>query len=433
MKFNYYVKGFSILMVYIALITLHPVFAHQKTACTGTNNQSLCIIVKGTSSPAVLTQTRDKGKSWFNRSIVTDKDTETFIDSVSCTGSGETAFCVGSGDHRIPSVASFPLLIQTQNGGKNWEIVYQNMENAGTFKSLTCSENNSQTSCMAAGWDKSPLIYRTTDTGKSWKRIDLSSNGVQSTGWVQGISCTKSGSFCAALIANDLGKYRIFQTTDYGQTWIEKSIISSSNNYLSEITCVGEGLNTSCFAIGYYNYPNFKPYLVRTVNQGKTWDQVVLNGFSDGSEFTSVDCTEQQNDPVYSPSFCVALGWDKNLESIGAHSSDGGKTWQVQNIPSPAEGFIYVNCHHTYKANFCIGAGFSSQMIKSENGLVWRIKTIDSFSDNYIYNTSCTQDGYCVAGGHNEIAQSINFGETWSSVRNYDTKKAFAQKVLHHK
>ena len=228
----------------------HSVFQNLKTvidpsfqngelvssSCTGKGNKTICIAAglffNDSTTLPLLALTRNGGNTWTyppsifsNLSSQIDPEIERgVLRAASCTGSENTARCIGAGFF-IKNEVLIPLLALTKDGGQNWTYppyIYTKLKTivdpnfrTGKFNGATCIDKAKNSICMAAGdfctdrscGKKFPLIAATKDGGKTWdypssvyKNLTVKINPAYLRGAFNDVSCsgTKEHSFCLA-------------------------------------------------------------------------------------------------------------------------------------------------------------------------------------------------------------------------------------------
>jgi len=186
-------------------------------------------------------------------------------------------------------------------------------------------------------------IYRSDDRGNSWKLIsgDLSRqidrnklpymDKVWSMDAVQKNTSTSifgQSTFISEspldenilYVGTDDGLVQI--TTDGGKTWNKIDNIPGipAMSYIPQVICSQHDKNTAYVVFNHHRYGDFKPYLVKTTDSGKTWSSIAANLPERGSVYTIAE------DHI-----------DGNLLFVGTEfglfaSLNGGKTWiQMKN------------------------------------------------------------------------------------------------------
>lgn len=103
----------------------------------------------------------DAGKSWLNRSVVSEKKTDfrdiTVFDS-------NTAIVMGAGEGQQS------VLYKTTDAGQTWELLLQNQHPTGFFDAIAFW-NNETGLLLGDPVDGFYMVKKTEDAGKTWRRI----------------------------------------------------------------------------------------------------------------------------------------------------------------------------------------------------------------------------------------------------------------------
>ena len=168
-------------------------------------------------------------------------------------------------------------LYKTIDGGKTWSKVLSISENTGVNNVLldprnpdviyATSEQRRRHVHTKIGGGPESGVHKSTDGGKTWKKIEKGLPGVHKGG--MGIAISPVNPDYLYLIveaAEDKGGF--YRSTDRGETWKRMSSHHSSGQYYNEIYCDPVDIN--------------KVYSVETVSHvtedgGKTWERLSLN------------------------------------------------------------------------------------------------------------------------------------------------------------
>jgi photosystem II stability/assembly factor-like uncharacterized protein len=246
----------------------------------------------------------------------------------------------------------YAFILKTTDGGENWtEEANNNNEMMHNFYKIRFSSEPANN----AGWiiGQFGMIYRTTDAGGNWisqreKKYGFSSIYFvnENTGWAVGGSgiifhTTDGGGnwekqnqndslllssvyaidtqnvFTVGSVTKGLSIYdrngTIFRTTNSGQTWARQTFDTLY------------GLNSIVFVNDSTGWISGTEILLKTNDKGITWNKVALDtGVPNGKiQFINEN-----------------IGW------IGGtlKTTDGGRNWEVQNIPSISlNSFYFIN------------------------------------------------------------------------------------------
>ena len=186
-------------------------------------------------------------------------------------------------------------------------------------------------------------IYRSDDRGNSWKLIsgDLSRqidrnklpymDKVWSMDAVQKNTSTSiygQSTFISEspldenilYVGTDDGLVQV--TTDGGKTWTKIDNIPGvpAMSYVPQVICSQHDKNTAYVVFNHHRYGDFKPYLVKTTDGGKTWTSISGNLPERGSVYTIAEDHVEGN--------LLFAGTEFGLFA----SLNGGKTWtQMKN------------------------------------------------------------------------------------------------------
>ncbi len=224
-------------------------------------------------------------------------------------------------------------LYKTTDGGKTWKKVLDISENTGIRNVVmdpvdpdvlyATSEQRRRHVYTKIGGGPESAVYKSTDNGETWRKIMKGLPEVDLGG--MGIAVSPADHNVVYLIveaAEDKGGF--FRSTDRGETWQRMSDYSSSGQYFNEIYCDPLDVN--------------KVYSTETVTQvtkdgGKTWSPL-------GNDNRHVDDHALWIDP--SDTGHLLIGGDG-----GAYESfDGGKKW-IFKSNLPVTQFYRVDADNT--------------------------------------------------------------------------------------
>lgn len=122
----------------------------------------------------------------------------------------------------------YPSIFKSTDGGKTLDKITA-VENEGEFNSITFSN-------LATGWvaGNSGMILKSADSGQTWQ---IHPSPVKTS--LQKIQ------FLSADFGWIFGDQRIFTTTDSGNTWLDRSIIT--NTRINDVLCISP---EDCWAVG---------------------------------------------------------------------------------------------------------------------------------------------------------------------------------------
>lgn len=256
-------------------------------------------------------------------------------------------------------VGANATLVETTDGGNNWEVRNLDLDQPYRFTSVSFSGDE--------GWivGQPSILLRTEDQGKSWSRIPLSEKlpGAPNTVLALGPQ--------AAEMTTDIGA--IYRTSDGGRTW--KAMVEQAVGVVRNISRSTDGKYVAVSARGNF-YSTWEPGQSAWEPHNRNSSRRVQNmGFTDDGrlwmlarggqiQFSNATATDEWQEPI-SPELSTSWGlldlayrtpddvWVSGGSGNLLHSSDGGKTWEkdrsIENVPSnlykikffgPEQGFI---------------------------------------------------------------------------------------------
>ncbi len=220
----------------IGCLAIDPQNPHVVWAGTGENNHQRAL-----GYGDGIYKTIDGGKTWKNMGLKNSRQIGTILinpkntDIVYVAAEGSTW---GPGGDRG--------LYKTINGGKTWEKVLQISENTGVNcmvmdprnpdTIIASSEQRRRHVHTKIGGGPETAIYKTTDSGKNWRKITSGLPTVHMGGIGLDISPANPDVIYAIIEAAD-DKGGFFRSTDRGESWTKMSSHASSGQYYNEIYC----------------------------------------------------------------------------------------------------------------------------------------------------------------------------------------------------
>jgi photosystem II stability/assembly factor-like uncharacterized protein len=198
-------------------------------------------------------------------------------------------------------------LAATQDGGKTWQIINQDISQ-DELNALSCV---SLTSCTVVGGDG--LVRHSTDSGQTW---NTQKSNTDTTLFY--LSCNSS-QFCLALGRSGL----TISSNDGGVSWLKKTAAPLKNSF--KLTCAGE---STCYLLG-YNDSDSGYRLEVTRDKGGSWE--ILED-SPKTGVTGLSCPG------------AAVCFISTTQGSLSLTQDGGKTWsrlpvadkiRVENLSCP--------------------------------------------------------------------------------------------------
>ena len=313
--------------------------------------------------------------------------------SISCWGTTD-CWIVGNGTSGGTPQA---LILATTDGGRKWSpqslprtSVGTSLRTNGHLFSNACP---SRTDCWAVGsTDTSLAIISTTDGGAQWT-VDSFPQSLAS-GHLFSIACG-APTTCWSTGATSSGNPIIIATKN-GKSWVEQSLPSNagiSNDGLYSVSCP---TRSRCWAVG--GAPA-GTVLLGTSDGGTTWSVETLSTSEVlyAQVVSSMDCATTSTCQIMG----LSQGSSSGTASEGIGTTDGGKTWTVDSIPTGSGNLLSVSC---IGAGACWAVGGSSTpvVISSTGGDRWEHQKLPRSLESSgltLNQIACTTPSACWALG----------------------------------
>jgi photosystem II stability/assembly factor-like uncharacterized protein len=168
-------------------------------------------------------------------------------------------------------------LYKTTNGGKTWNKVLEISENTGINNvaidpsnpdiMYATSEQRRRTSFTKIGGGPETSVYKSTDGGENWRKINKGLPGVDKGGMGIAVSPVDPNVVYLIVEAAD-NKSGFFKSTNKGESWNKMSSYHASGQYYNEIVC--DPVN----ADKVYSTETYSKF---TIDGGKTWKNIGNN------------------------------------------------------------------------------------------------------------------------------------------------------------
>ncbi len=212
-------------------------------------------------------------------------------------------------------------LYKTTDGGKTWKKVLEISENTGVNNvkldpsnpdiMYATSEQRRRTSFTKIGGGPESAVYKSTDGGENWRKIMKGLPSVDLGGMGIDVSPVDPNVVYLIVEAAD-NKSGFFRSTDKGESWEKMSDYSSSGQYYNEIVCDPKDVDKV------YSTETRSAY---TMDGGKTWNRISTNGRHVDDHAIWIDPSDTQH---------FIIGGDGGVYETW----DGGNTFDFkENLP----------------------------------------------------------------------------------------------------
>lgn len=340
-------------------------------------------------------------------------DAPTGFDNVSCPTSSQ---CIASGSAVLapasvngaePAIWGTGSVATTSDSGSAWRLTPLPRGLTATITCPTaerCLGFGEAAATDAFGW-RTPLYSR--NGGKTW-HVGNALSGIYVVPVVQ----CPTKEICFAGASSKTGT-KLLTSRDGGESWSVTSAPHLPIAYLdpTSFVCLSA---TTCIASIDYSDPARSAV---THNAGKSW--TLVNMPKSVESVNDMACASVER--------CVALGWSKEgTPLIIAHTSNGGLSWQTQDITG-VDALSKVVCTSDTR---CLAIGQEGSyegtgrvviLASRDGGITWGKPImvpamVTDGEDLYCGGTDCFAWGQQYAWGPDVLYESRDFGQTWSQV-----------------
>ncbi len=251
----------------IGCLTIDPKNTNVIWAGTGENNHQ-----RSVSYGDGVYKSTDGGKSWKNMGL---KDSRQIGMIAIDPRNSDVVYVAAEGSVWGPG--GDRGLYKTTDGGKTWKKILNISENTGVNSIFihpkdpdvlfATSEQRRRHANIRIGGGPESAIHKSTDGGKTWRKLTSGIPSVDKGGIGLAISPVNSDVMYAIIEAAQ-GKGGFFRSTDRGESWKKMSSYNTSGQYYAEITCDPKNVDKV------FSTETRSKY---TLDGGKTWKNVGLN------------------------------------------------------------------------------------------------------------------------------------------------------------
>jgi photosystem II stability/assembly factor-like uncharacterized protein len=286
--------------------------------------------------------THDGGNTWQQSNLpvtLSDATALACVDADTCATLGIDA----SGN------ATF---LETTDGGKTWASVPGPSQLTSSM-GVTVLACTTAESCIAVASDPTSqsgtaLAFLTSDGGTSWTDSNLPSDFVpRGLQCVSAERCIVSGFYQSPDGSSTTPPGTVLYSTDDGATWTTAAVPPGLGP-LSSVSCAD---SEDCVA-SYFGDDGSASEIVTSTDGGQSWAEASASGLPDAlvtglscptaSECWAAGITRASGASGGSGPIAVHLGGD--AQGIVASTSDGGQTWQSQQLPQGVLIVLDMSC-----------------------------------------------------------------------------------------
>ena len=320
------------------LVTVH--FEELKTG-TDASLRGLCVVNKdvvwASGSEGTVLRSTDSGKTW-----------ETFHPPKASFNDFRSLHAWDENRALVFGIAGPYFGYLTEDGGRNWQVVYASTAEGLFFNSLKFANENIGLS-VSDPIDGKPFVLKTIDGGKHWKQVrNIPASVKGEANFAASNTCIEFLPSGKAWIATGGSVARVFYSDNFGENWQVVKTPMFQGNVSSGIfsVCFENDLNGAIVGGTYDKPEQNKNIAAYTTDGGKSWmlSETMLTAYR--------SCVQPV--PQLGSEFLFAVG-----KTGCDYSKDGGKNWN----------FISSNGYYTFRMAPNSKIGFAA----GSNGRVARI------------------------------------------------------------
>jgi photosystem II stability/assembly factor-like uncharacterized protein len=316
----------------------------------------------------------------------------------------------GEWKHVLDSTQTFTVFVHPGNpelvfaGTKDG--VFRSTDRGATFKRADFPDANKEVWCfmvdsrdpkrMLAG--ASPIdVYRSDDTGQSWRKLPTPKVGTHCTGPFASRVMrfaqhpTRPNEIFAALEING-----VMHSTDGGETWADRAdglikladLPHLKSKIVSDTTAEGM-LDGHAITINPADpdaaIAALRMGLFRTTDQGKTWQDMEIKRFSPTTYGRDVKTSASEKNTLYAALSVAASSHDGGLY----RSQDSGKSWQRFDKVQVHGTIMSIGLHQRDPNQVYIGARYDGEVFGTQDGgKSWQAMPLPG-EVQHIYSVAC--------------------------------------------